>query len=352
MALRPLALVLVSTLVFAQAGKDGGAKRPPKDAGAPQTTCPAPKSSDRSLYVWQTTTFTDDAAKASFFDFATSHGVKTVFLQVGSAHMPATGADTSALGKFIADAQSKCIGVELLVGEAKWSLADYHSIVVGLATTAKTFTTALTGAKPKAFHVDVEPHGVGGVVSGGVTYSWSNDGTNGTTNQRPAILNQFLDGLAKVKAALGSTLPLHVDVAFWLDGGTGFNPLQRVSGGANVGTPRPAHELVIDGVDRVHVMAYRDRAFGASCDAASCSANGIYDLSLAEVAYAAKVGKTAVIAVETTNAGSTVSFFEETVAVMDAEIAKVVNAHGATAAMRGVAVHDLVGYRALQAKTP
>jgi hypothetical protein len=266
--------------------------------------------------------------------------------------MPASGADTSALGRFIAAAHARCIAVELLVGEARWTLEDYHANAVAVATAAKNFTLALSGPRPTAYHVDVEPHGVKDVTSGGVVYNWLNSGAGGTINQRPAMMNQFLDLLEKLKAALGTTLPLHADIAFWLDGSTGINPLQRVVGGAPVGAPRLAHELVIDATDRVHIMAYRDRAFGPTCDAPSCSAEGIYDLSRTEVAYAAKVGKKAVVGVETGDAGDKTSFFEETVAVMETELGKVNTAYAGHPGMGGLAVHHLAAYRTLQAKTP
>lgn len=306
----------------------------------------------RAVWASQVATFIDPTTKAAFFDFAASHAVTTVYLQVGTKYMPADAADTSPLGQFIAEADARCIGVELLVGEARWTLNQYHPIVVDLATTAKRFTLALTGAKPKAFHVDIEPQGVRDIVSDGVTYNFANNGVGGTTNQRPAMMNQLLDVFAKIKDALGTTLPLHADIAFWFDGSVGINPLQRVSGGVAVGSPRLAHEFVIDAVDRVHLMAYRDRAFGPTCAIPSCSSEGIYDLSRTEVAYAGKVGKTAIVGVETADSGPTTSFFEENVAAMDTELGKVVSAYAAEPGMGGIAVHHLVAYRALQAKTP
>jgi hypothetical protein len=324
------------------------------DVAPAEPQCPNEGTSlvPRALWVWQTSTFTNAAEKADFFAFAATHAVNAVYLQVALADMPATGADLSPLGRFIAEAATRCIDVELLVGDSRWALDQYRPEVLDLAIAAKHFANALNGAKPTAFHVDIEPHGLDGVTSNGVLYDWDNDGTGGTTNQRPSMMNQFLDTLDAVRGALGGTLRLHADVVFWLDGAAGFNPLQRVIGGVATGAPRSAHELVIDAVDQVHLMAYRDLAFGAGCAEVSCSANGIFDLSEAEVNYARSVGKTAVVGVETGNYGDSISFFEEDVATMEAELAKVSGAYAGHAGFAGFAIHDLVGYRALQAKTP
>lgn len=327
----------------ADAGTDGDAASTCADAGAGQP---------RAMWVWQTTTVTDATERDALFAFASARGITTLQVQISDALIPSAAPNAAPLASFIAEAKARCMSVEFLVGDPAWALADFRAPVVALATKAAAFSKALTGPKPTAFHLDIEPHAIKALSSGGTTWDWANDGSGAIANQRPGILNQFLDTIEAVRGALGNELRLHADVAFWLDNEVTVSPMQRMVNGAPVGTPRPASQLVIDAVDQVTVMAYRAKAFGNGCTMPSCSANGIYDLALGEIDYATTVNKRAAIGIETNDLGGGLSFYAGSAATMEQEIGLVGTALGGKASFAGFAIHDLVGYRALVAKGP
>lgn len=342
----------VGGLPDASSATDGARPDAATDAGPDARVCPNVHAGvpPRGLWVWQNSIIGDAVAEDALFAFTDDKGIDAVFIQVALADMPAVGADDSELGRLIARADDHCVRVELLIGRGRWCLADYQGEVVAQATAAVAFTQALTGPKPTALHADVEPQQVRGITSGGVTWDW---GQTTPDNHRPQIINQLLDNLAAVKAALGTTLPLHLDMGFFLDSttpSTAINPFQRVIAGASVGAPGSAHTYLIDAADHVFIMDYRDTAFGSGTDAAS-SSNGMYDRAENEAAYALSRGDRQVtLGANTIPAAAGEEFttyLEEGEAVMEAELGKLLTAYAGNAAVVGIAIHDYDGYAAL-----
>ncbi|MFS8065568.1 MAG: hypothetical protein ACMG6S_04265 [Byssovorax sp.] len=264
----------------------------------------------RGMWVWQTSTVTDSAARTALFNFCSSHQITTVFVESQGF----IAGNSSSLGPFVQAAASKGIAVELLFGSSAWARAANHSKAVKLAHDAVQFSKALSGSRPVGLHFDVEPY---------TLPEWK--------SAQASIAGQWVDLLIKLRAeTAGSGLRLSADVPFWLDGIS----LTRS------GTTRPLHKWVIDAVDRAVIMDYRDHA---------APPDGIIDLASAEVAYGKAVGKPVLIGVETICGLSPtkITFCEEGSAKLD----KALNDAQAAldpGGLAGFAVHHYTSYLKLK----
>lgn len=330
-------------VVAGDAATDDAAQPDAGPPGAP--TCPAPDAVTRALWVWTSEVVTDPGARDALLDFAEAEGICRLYVQSGAGPLVVEGnltqAHPTALATFLDLSAARGIVVELLYGRATWALGDEHGIPIALAEQAAAFQAAHAGAPLAGVHFDIEPHGIHGATSAGTVYDWSDEA------QRPDILGQWLDlvdALAAITAPTG--LALSWDAAFWLDGADQtYNPLEHG------GVAKPVSEHLIDRVDHVVLMAYRDSAFGVGVDAET-SANGIYDLAASEVAYAASVGKRVRLGVEvggcSTHDGElaldpdfldVVTFCDEGRTFMEVELGKLMAAEDPHDGFGGLALH-------------
>ncbi|MFQ5342719.1 MAG: hypothetical protein ACE5F6_14345 [Anaerolineae bacterium] len=264
----------------------------------------------RDVWVWDRSVATDPAERAWFFAFAADRAIRTAYLE--SEWL--VNHDQTALADFITAADGQGISVELLFGDAPWALTPNHGDAIALAQAGVAFAQSLSGPQPAGLHFDVEPH---------TLPEWSAD-QNGTANQ----YLDLLEALAGVTQGTG--LRLVVDVPFWYDD-------RQIT---RAGQTRPLSEWVIDRVDRVVLMDYRDHADPP---------DGIIDHAAGELAYAASAGKQVVIGVET-NCGLSpekITFCEEGAAALEAALNQTRDTYRGSLAFAGFAVHDYDGYRLL-----
>jgi hypothetical protein len=278
---------------------------PPPPAAGCSYPLPANGSPARGLWVWTSSVATNATAQASFFQFATTKGVR-------AAYVSSLGGAGASLGSFVKAAADRCIEVEWLAGDANWALTGNHAQAIAAAQQAVKANAALTGTKLTALHFDVEPY---------LLTQWSSD-MNGTANQYLDLVEK----LASVAHAAG--LRLDLDVPFWWD----TKAITRN------GVTRPMSEWVADRADRLVLMDYTDTAAGIL-------ANGKN-----EVAYAAKTGKQVVIGVETICGLSptSVTFCEEGEAAMEAALKTVQATWAGQPGFMGVAVHHYGSYTQLK----
>lgn len=297
------------TGVMSGEGTSGGTSE--TGAGDPSTGVEAcPERAQLGMWVWQPETVMDPVETAKLLAFAEEQGVTHVYLEseLLLAEQP------ERLAGFIADADARCVAVELLFGAADWALSEHHGVALALVEDSLDFVDALAGARPVGLHFDVEPHGLP---------DWG--------GMQAVYAGQYLDLLQAMAMSLsGSELPLTVDIAFWYDGVM----IERD------GMLRPLNELVQDRVDRVVVMDYRDHAEPP---------DGILDNAEAEVAYAGQIGRGVRVAVESTCGlePEKVTFCEEGAIAMTLalELAKVT--FDGSSAWDGVAVHDYAAWSVL-----
>ncbi len=276
---------------------------------SPQATPPS-----RDLWLWHYTQLLDPGQRTNVFTFAREHHVRTIYLE--SQTLLTTSPST--LAGIITGAVPYNLRIELLFGNPQWALQANHHIPISLARQAAAFANGLA-TPPAGLHFDIEPY---------LLPEWTTD--------RNSVANQYLDLLEALQAEVGGTsLPLTVDIPFWFDA----IPVTRD------GTTRPLHEWVLERVDRVAVMAYRDHAQPP---------DGIIDLVYNEMVTAASYGKRVVIGVET-NCGLSpekITFCEEGAAALETALQAVYATYGTHPAFDAFAIHDYVGYQALVNASP
>lgn len=272
----------------------------------------------RAMWVWQPSSVTNACARTRLFQFALARHIDTLYVQAAS--LLDNPAQHATLAAFIALADGHGLKVELLAGSPTWSLTsgtglpatDGHARALQVAAEAVAFVAALpnTAPKPTALHYDVEPHQL-----------W----TAATLN---ATATAYLTMLGSVQAQLaGSGLAFHADIPFHYD-----NKLVTIGA-----VTRPLHEWVIDIIDGVVVMDYRD------------TTAQIVGQGQTQVQYAAAVGKPVVVGLMLTSSTPTyTTFFEEGPTVMETAMALTSFALDASPATQpgwtGFAVENYSGY--------
>ncbi len=213
-------------------------------------------SSPVDLWVYEKLPL-DGAEATRFFAFAAKYGVREIYIESNTliAQYP------DQFTAFIATAADKGIQVALLFGNHKWVRPEYQAEAVSFTTRAARFVEKLESsgkARPSRIHFDIEPH---------VLSEWRSSMNTTAKN--------FLTLLDKLKVAKGSLLEMMIDIPFWYD-----NRSITIDGVA-----RPLSERIIDKVDSVAMMNYRDTSSRLISGAQS------------EIDYATKKGKRVVVGV-------------------------------------------------------
>lgn len=301
---------------------DTGAGEP--DAGLASPDSPPPLEPDAGsdagprcperprlgFFVW-----TDDLVpqRDALLDLAADHGVTEIYLHANLFYSGDIEEDVLAL--WIATAHERCMDVELLFGDAAWTLPAGHDEAIQHARWAAGYAMTHPEARPSGVHFDIEPHGLAG---------WR------TESNRPSYVSSLVDVLeAMTPITEAAGVPLSADIGFFLDGVT----LTRG------GVTRPGHEWVTDAVSRVVIMDYRDTATGGCC-------GSMISLAEDEVAYAATAGTPIVLAVETQALPEGYATFREEGRAEMFRVIDEVRAHFG-ADVSGFAIHDDGGLAAL-----
>jgi hypothetical protein len=258
--------------------------RAPESAVAPPDT--------RAMWVWQ------PAAPSALVSWAVSHGVRTIFVYVDQRAL-----DVGSLTELRRRCDAAGILLDALGGEPGWT-SDH--------ATAFAWRRAVDGLGLfHGVHVDVEPYLLDG---------WATD--------RAHLVGAYLrllDGLRGPAGPAGE-YPLEVDVPFWF-------------GTVPVGARTLADE-VLDRVDGVTVMSYRDTATGA---------NSMVEVSRDLLARAGKAAKPARLAAETQPLPdcSYCSFHGDTQQVLAKSLTDADGAARRFSAFAGIAVHQYSTWSAL-----
>ncbi len=250
----------------------------------------AQSTTDRALWIWS-------PPSAVALDFASANGIDRVYQYVGTG-------TAAGFGGFVAEAHARGLEVYALNGDASW--AANPSVVeawVEEIAASRLFDGVI---------VDIEPY---------VHPDWSN------RKRRKKLLDNFVKGLDRGRAAAGR-IPFVATVPFWFD-----SKKLRVK-------KRQLIDRVLDVVDGVNVLAYRDSAAGS---------DGIIAHAMAEVSQATSAGRTAVISVQTAaDELNKLTFFEEGEAAMEAELAQVAAAFEGYRGFAGLAIHHHDSYISLR----
>lgn len=288
---RTLRALLLLTTVLAVL-----AVTPPALAKKPVRPTPSPAAAARAMWVWT------QPAPQTLVDYARAHGVTDLFLSV-PAHLPTSGAALSWATAVKNLAGPAGIRLQALGGDVGW--VDDPAAAVAWEKDALA-TGLFTGA-----HVDLEP--------------WQHPQWN---TDQAGVLRRYLSTLSQLQDA--TTLPLEVDVSFWMWTLT-----------TDTGTL--VDSAVISLADRITIMSYRNTATGA---------DSITDVGATTLARANAAGRPVRLAVETNYLGSDATaakqtFYGETSTQLDTAMAAVDSYEAGVATYAGIAVEDYDGWAAM-----
>jgi hypothetical protein len=239
-----------------------------------------PAEIPRAPWVWNTTALLDDAeAQTDLVRLLEEQGIERVFLQLPglpgeTGRLGVEPWDEVGLGELVKTLRQAGRTVYALDGFRSYALKKHHQTVLDVVDRVIEHNRASPPeARFAGVHHDIEPYLL--------------PGFHGT--RRGQILVDYLDLVAQSARRLrGADLAYGVDIPFWYDAPDEdtFEPVEvEFRGGL-----KPVSEHVIDLVDEVTIMDYRTTAYGA---------DGTIRHARGELDYAASVGKTLWIGLET-----------------------------------------------------
>jgi hypothetical protein len=271
-----------------------------------------------ALWTWQENVITNASDETAFFAFATSHGVKRVYIECEGSIQK----NQPALIAFLQKAASHRLMTELLFGNDEWvspgSGYPHQGYAVSLVSRyAARLLSKMTTGQPVAVHFDVEPYALP---------QWK--------TQRNALASDYVDLVTKLaRAAHAIGLKLSVDVPYWYS----TIPVKRGS------VTTPLNQLVIQTVDEYTVMDYWN------------TASRMERQATIDLAYANGIaGKAVVIGALTSchQHPSQTSYCNSTsgsgTAYMEAQLANVASVEASNASFAGLAIEDYTGFRKLK----
>ena len=292
------------------------------------------KKLTRAMWVWNFDILEDAAKQDEFFDFVAEKNVNTLYMN--------TGSDDSGVSRVVGHpeeykafnkrAHEMGVKVEALDGAMEWVREENHEIPLSKIREVIAYNDGASALeKFDGIHHDNEPY---------TLPEWDSSTTE--------VATAYLD-LCKASYALTSAnnLTYAVDIPFWYDSLSATANLQYE------GVTKGLNYHIIDIVDYVGIMAYRDTALGT---------DGIIYHTEDEVKYAAYNGKEAVIGVETYDVPDyeanppKVTFYQEGEAYMNTEIGKVIDHYKnafnrldnhAAPGFKGIAIHYYDTYKDL-----
>lgn len=253
---------------------------------------------DQSTWLWSTSMIVNNEART--LEFLENKKINKVYLQIDC------NISSSVYQDFIEKSLIKGIKVYALDGSPIWvSSEGYQKQDQLMAWLGSYQQKSATHQQFAGIHLDVEPY---------LNSGWE-------TNREQTI-KLYQDLLIRAKEhATHLGLPLEVDMPFWFDG---------ISYSNQYGDGILA-EWVIDQVESVTIMAYRD------------TAAKIVEKVESEIAYAEKVNRSIVVGVETdaSNEGQKITFYEEGEEYMNEQLALVQNSLRDRTAFNGIAIHHV-----------
>ena len=253
---------------------------------------------ERTTWLWDTAMLIED--EAGVLQFLESKHITKVYLQINYeiTHDIYSG--------FIEKATANGINVYALDGSASWVSAKGYSEQDQFIGWLKSYNNnAIPSARFVGIHIDVEPY---------LNSGWQMNQAQ-TIQAYQAILLQAKEGAQQLQ------VPLEVDMPFWFDEISYDNQYEN----------GVLAEWVIDQVESVTIMAYRDVA------------QEIINIVENEIVYANKVNKAIVVGVETgpSSEGQQITFYEEGEAFMYKQLTLVQHHYNHLPSFRGVAIHHV-----------
>ena len=271
----------------------------------------------RAMWVWDIKIFQDEEATQRLLNFCKEKNISTLFYTAYKV----TGAVERDYRRFNSQAHKRNILVHALAGDPRWALEKYHHRFLEWAKDVLEFNSkAPLNERFDGIHSDVEPYLL--------AKPWEADSKS--------ILIQYLEMNRKAKVFIkqsAQAIAFAADVPFWYDDDTAMWVEWR-------NKFAPANYHILDMLDQIAIMDYRNFAEGA---------NGSIALAAKEVEYAASVNKKVYIGQETKENlyPPYVTFGGMTEENMERQIKKLVEVYINSPGFAGIAMHHYTSYRKL-----
>lgn len=222
--------------------------------------------------------------------------------------------------ELIRRAQGEGIRVFALVGRAEWALEGRHREALAELQEVLSFNASHPDTVFDGIQFDIEPHVLPEYKTkrGSVSYQYL----------------QVLKKIAKEITSSGDPLEFNAAIPCWY--ATGETPVIVETGGER----KPLSYFVLDIVDTVSLMAYRD------------TAERQIRASLAEADYAAKLGKKVYIGAETSPPNGTtilneITYYNKGADYINRQFNSIRYFYANHAGFGGIAIHDYTAYKTL-----
>lgn len=243
-----------------------------------------------TLGVW----WWDNRLDDSYLDYAVDNDVDEIYYY--------TSTFSESNNEFIKKANNNKIDVYWLCGDYRW-IEDYSSFQEKM-NDFLDYQNKNTSGKFEGVHLDVEPHQ-----------------HEEFDSRREELILLYIDFLNKTTNDYPQ-VHFDADIPFWLEDVVTYN-----------GETKEAYKFVVDIVNRVFVMSYRD------------SAEQILNVGSAELEYANQNNKPVFLCVETGNEEDIVTFLEEGKKYMNEQIALL---EELTNLKYNIAIHHIKTWRELK----
>ncbi|MGP4108131.1 hypothetical protein [Virgibacillus sp. L01] len=279
---------------------------------------------DKAMWSWFPNEDIDTTEnREEMIEFAEEKGVNVIYLNIGERNSDIyLKMHPEQYRKFIKLAHESDIKVYALDGASEWAKEENHHIPI--SRMLDVFEYNCHSSEDEQFdgvQFDIEPY---------LLDEWD-------TNERGQLIQEYLSGLKilnKISKAYSQTHDFEFMVAmpFWFDGEE-YETTYR-------GKSMPLSDHVMDTVNSVALMAYRDFAEGRD--------SITYHIEH-EMEYASKNGVKAVVGVETQylEPYEKVSFFEEGEAYMNEQLEIVDKMYADEPGYGGQAIHKYQSYQTM-----
>lgn len=274
----------------------------------------------RAMWVWDTKIPTSSEASQRLVDFCKLKNINLLYLSAFNFNENAK----NSYRFFNVFAHKNNIKIHALAGDPRWCIERYHKQPLGwLKEVLEYNKLSRLEERFDGIHYDAEPYVLGKV--------WEEN--------KQMLLKYYLDLNQKMTDFLdveGEKIILGADIPFWYDDDISMHVEWN-------GSIKPASYHVLDTIDTITIMDYRNFAEGP---------NGSIALAKLEIEYADGIGKNVYIGQETkpdvypeyTTFGN---MDEET---MEEEIKKVVDTYINHPGFAGIAIHHYESYKKLAGK--
>lgn len=268
-----------------------------------------------AMWVWDARLAADSGSRSRLIKFSQRHGIDTLYLSAYDLRTPMD----ERYRQFNRQAHQAGISVHALAGDPRWGKPQYHHVPLEWVRSVRRFNAE--AAEPERFdgvHTDVEVYLL--------AKTWK--------EQPQVLLGGYLDLNAKIARELAEDPAVFgVDIPFWFDDDLSYRILWN-------GAVKAPSQHVLDTVDTVTVMAYRNFAEGD---------DGTLRLVSLEMNYADSIGKRVVIGQETQENlyPDYVTFGGTSSKVLFQEMDKIRKMIGERPSFGGFALHHYESYRKL-----